>query len=355
MCMSAYTPDQMARAFMRTCGPTSFCKPDILPDDIFFPISPKYCTPCPRCFCDEFCHKLKDCCIDVQLNITNVHKPTYKFWKCLKSVPWENTLPKSNWKAGNIPVIGECPNDYPDNDVRRKCRYANKTEDFLSLVPVVSTSNSLSYRNRYCFECHNASGLHAWDMSIEDCSFTPPYNLISTFNEILETAEEFQCELTLKPNREIFHRQCGFRTPTIFPATTMYSPNLWWYCTNMNIHRFFDCHGQKFIANKTVGNCNDTGLWQNYDKSLVTGCESGKEIGMKWKGSFKNLHCLLCNTDSNLGDSCRTDEIPSDGGLVFNINHIFNISQVRNTTNSSCDVGGVFQEVSNTKEEPSNS
>ncbi|KAL5019971.1 hypothetical protein ScPMuIL_002863 [Solemya velum] len=348
MCLSKNSSyiEQVTRRFMRACGPKSFCNPDLHSNFMVPHIDSKYCSPCPICFCDDWCRELGDCCIDLQINNSywggNVKVPTP--YRCIKSTPWKQRLSKNIWDLGSVPLLNECHNS-SNPELSYRCNYPDKKHP-LELLPVTSISTGLSYRNMFCFECLGATEPLAWDIVVRGCTQMPPYNLLSFFEEILQIAKKLKCEVSLEPSADLpFRRQCRYGVPrgTICEYDP-YSPNLLWSCMHppANINSSNDLN---HTIEHTVDTCNQTGLWKVYDETLNEGCQYG-DIDTLMVSSFKNIHCLLCNTDPNTGTRCSREEYfePHDG-FVFNINSVFGSTHKTKKTNGSCDTGGSSDEL----------
>ena len=218
-----------------------------------------------KCNCDSACnHVFADCCSDFatqcskydlndQTDDVNLHKSS---WRCeTKLMVWTNAgcdKPRGIW------MISRCPSHWKNDDTTKsKCHrapYKLNVQSYDSLIPVVGTSDQLTYRNQYCAKCNNVSDFEFMTLIFEKQTVLPPYFTPEELNKfIAKNIDNFQ---VIKPREGQKLRLC-------------YYPDVITSCPAV-------FHGARdACVNGTVG--------------LV---QKGGKV-------FKNKDCALCNGEKN--------------------------------------------------------
>ena len=110
-----------------------------------------------KCFCDDHCALFHDCCADYeQVCLSNIRHNSsrslnVKLWKCISG--GNTKTPKSVW------MISQCPSNWTRDEIGTKCSAnvhfpidcRNDSKDF---VPVIDKETKITYKNRFCAQCH---------------------------------------------------------------------------------------------------------------------------------------------------------------------------------------------------------
>jgi hypothetical protein len=174
-------------------------------------------------------------------------------------------------------VIKKCPNyNVPDFGIgnltpRRKrdelyqmCENED-IDDISTKIPVTLMPYRLTFRNKYCAECHGYSRphLHPWDVQIacNNATFgiTKPLTMNELFSRILQSAE---CNIFFYPQEQF----------SIFEPCNLY-----------------------------ISACNISGNWKTYNPVLETAC---KAYNAPYKNKYKNVFCYMCNAYEMEKETC---------------------------------------------------
>lgn len=100
------------------------------------------------CSCNRLCSFFDTCCVDSRYK--NITKPTLKP-NCRRV--------KLSFSGTTYFVVDKCPSDtIKDSAWKKLCADEwNGENDVMRLVPVTSLSTSLTYKNYFCFRCHETS------------------------------------------------------------------------------------------------------------------------------------------------------------------------------------------------------
>ena len=156
-----------------------------------------------------------------------------------------------------LAVSAICPH-VTDDDATILCS-ANYTADpatLFSLPPVTSLSTKLTYRNRFCAQCHNDTDIQPWSPIINCYNQTVDLNFLNSYDEIFTKADTNNCS--------IMYHELNDKSTKI----TCDSPV------------------------RTIGKCNITGTWQQYDADIEMACSLNMmSIGY----THRNIFCQMCN------------------------------------------------------------
>jgi len=172
--------------------------------------------------------------------------------------------------------ISRCPTGYTNVTTKEKCMRTISEFDFREplnyIVPITSVSLHVNYMNYYCWLCNGDldDTLEPWEPAMV-CE-------VGYTRGMLRSAEEIR-ELVDKDK----HCNLMFIAPSNMSAYI--KPCL-----------------------KLISQCNETGLWSTYDRSLEEACLSYTSA---YNTSYKNVHCFLCNghdrTDNE--ELCKSPDV----------------------------------------------
>ena len=152
-------------------------------------------------------------------------------------------------------MIAKCHPGYTDMSIIRRCTNPGQDGSLDSVLPVTLVTTEEVFRNKFCVMCNNIElyyyNIIYWTLDIYADSFIkfPHNNLLDR----------------IKVNRENI-----FFTPPKFVKS--YKP----------------C----FMPEYTINKCNETGLWNIYDKVIDLACNSFID---PYNYTYKNVFCFLCN------------------------------------------------------------
>ena len=214
---------------------------------------------CRRCRCDVNCGIV--CCPDIPerfLNVSEVNELKKIPDQCVFAQIRKYDDRKLNWKSYRM--IGECPANYSNENVKEKCsrQYEDfdfENDDVKTLMPVSAETINVTFRNYYCAICHKALNrqLHFWYVK-SMCKNKNNLQLTKLSEIPSKLQEEPLCQVIFEPS---------------FPLSKL----------PLKV-----CTGK-------IDRCNVTGNWKQYDPSIENACLS---YTSKYDG-YKNIHCYLCN------------------------------------------------------------
>lgn len=325
----------LLRHYMDLCGPQSLCDPTRIMDPGLPLIGSEYCTPCSLCYCDEFCGSIGDCCLDKKLEN---HTSNEIDIACIMSVNIDDIRLVDHRETENrYAVIQNCPKDHADMVLRTKCE--NVTDSVLSRTPVTSNNSAASFRNVFCFLCNGESGPIFWDMRIRDVEMELMDNVLfsmsSSIDEIILEAKKFnRTIIEFIPNEKVKARFCEKDSLERCPQNS--SAALEWGCHNIKFaltpHYFNPfCNACNSYSSPIPipipirTSCNETGLWQYYDRHILEGCENGPYV-LGFYLEYKNIYCYLCNFDGFETEECTASinlQPTVFFGYLFDLSSIF--------------------------------
>ena len=195
---------------------------------------------CSSCSCNPSCKLRNNCCYS-NLNMENA-PPCYK--------PQTGKEAVTNEGIQYI-LVDKCLNSSFGTD----CKSVS-TEPWGSLYPVYDDVSDTFFYNQNCAECNGAEDYTHWDVTVQcrhDGSFLANDAIIGA----------------------LLGKKCavGFMPPSVQEL-------------------------DKHICNTDIiKQCNETGLWQNYDADLELACSRwySPYLDEKTKELFSNIFCFFCN------------------------------------------------------------
>ncbi|KAI8793438.1 adhesion G protein-coupled receptor E2 [Biomphalaria glabrata] len=175
-----------------------------------------------------------------------------------------------------ILLLRSCPDDFTDLRVRQWCEedllgqdleYDKNLMDVLTKVSDPVTG--VTYYNKYCAECNNASYLVSWSVKIECYHYLYIYKSLEP-NELLRLSLDNASTCNVKDH--------------VPDANSSYLT-----CDKSN--NWFD---------KVIGVCNITGKWTLYDSDVERLCSqiAGHSFRVRKQSlSYSNVFCAICNSE----------------------------------------------------------
>lgn len=244
---------------------------------------------CPPCDCDERCILRGTCCPDKLFSG--------------KAVP----------SCVGVTIIGDDRREFymvPACRDKDSCT-DNSLEVRLKEVPVSSMATSYSYETKALAEKYeNGATLLEWGIEFA-CNSSMDFNFISKYSRLLESVQRENCSMRYSPSDMMKVHECSTTDNTISRCNrtglwVKYDPGIDWACSNYYQHSgLFENIFCRLCnpSNALVGNdeslisvCNNTGLWQSFDKEVEDGCLSSSRSHVSYP--FKNIFCWICNTGS---------------------------------------------------------
>ena len=207
-------------------------------------------------------------------------------------------------------MVTTCPVWFEDEKTIEKCHAGMENENLIDMIPIQSKLTGLTYANKYCLDCNRAyendtSEFRAWQPVL--VSFSASF-LHKSF-----IRPEFIIE-------EILSLRSGFENIHFEPNKASTAP--------------VKCKAYDVTI------CNQTGLLDVYNDTIAGICHNGPDLPIMHdvmppgirsdRKLFKNIACLLCNTDqqpNGLLDSCGyyRDPLPKwKYSLSFNLESLAN-------------------------------
>ena len=263
------------------------------------------------CHCGKQCVQLGTCCIDSYY--TSVPQPKLKP-SCRKVYGGFTSIKNTYY------LIDKCPST--DSVWSSLCHAEwNGDDDVQKLVPVTSLLTFISYKNYYCFKCHEANDEFLyWTVNIMS-NYDP--NKISEFDARRSSK---RISLTYDKDRDtwmaIYDEKIGY-----FPVSiSLQIPSE----ISLMVH---------VCEPDLISNCSEK--WS--DEEVRDKCQSYmalKEVYRNGSSSlkYKNIHCALCNFESLNDISCR-----SKTHFIFTSTKVFSFSYLLDINPSDGELVGKIQ------------
>ena len=202
-----------------------------------------------NCLCDPWCNSVfHDCCMDYNehCNASFVNENTSKteldeLWSCTKVDDTESDI----W------TIAKCHNTWKNEEIATKCTTPN-TLEISTQIPVID-NNNVTFRNRYCAICNGVSVYEPWKFKVK-CNAEPTSNY----------TEEESWQFTD------------------------------YFCQSEFLQRTFSSRGIRYCYD-VIKECKTES--SDRDKRNCEESPTGLVAGLRSYKNYKNLDCLLCNSD----------------------------------------------------------
>lgn len=242
-----------------------------------------------RCFCDDECHKYRDCCINYGLKEYIYDSP----WTC-REIRVDNTI--------KIPLylFQKCPSEWKDSYTQTMCEIESsylekegKQFSYLQDIPVKSEVTGIFYRNAFCAYCNNEHNLVKWK-SYFDCSDVPKNLHRTEYENLLDFSSSVYNTRTQNFRRVKFGEKftnCKISFESFRHLRILHEYN----------GRF---------CKPVVDTCGS-----NSDEISKRKCKSYASFVYESKYSFdrkvyKNFHCALCNNVNTAKLTCLDPYFP---------------------------------------------
>lgn len=231
---------------------------------------------CGKCSCDPDCQLFGTCCPDKELTQSIAEK-----YPCTQIDKYFNE-PREILTTDRYELfyhmIDDCPNAILDQSYPR-CSVLTELDDY---VTVSDPKTDRVYKNKHCAKCNGIEDYVEWKL-LTDCRYEEHYNF--TIKEWHAYIKEY-CQIT--------------------PIPPDQTAGLLYKCTD---------------ENDIIKKCNKTGMWTTYDQEIKTACERDNStqsniytyekfsIMVRDKKYYKNVYCMMCNTDQKVTQSglCETE------------------------------------------------
>nr|XP_022313281.1 uncharacterized protein LOC111118229 isoform X2 [Crassostrea virginica] len=199
---------------------------------------------CPSCSCEEECEVNRNCCPDKFLARTYV-QTNFQF--------------KTERFAGEnlYLMVSSCPQT-SFNLREDSCHVSINRTNFLNQVPVYSPLSNRTYVNVQCSTCHGETKVVPWRYFIECPRESVDLDFYTNADHLWYDMQGNNCTIDYIP---------PFNS-TVLPCDKEHS---------------------------LVGECNITGLWEEYDEDILFACNQYENQ----YSVFKNVFCFFCNTAKN--------------------------------------------------------
>ena len=181
-------------------------------------------------------------------------------------------------------MLATCPPGTDDETIQQ-CGANYTAERMFRLPPVTSLSTKLTYRNKFCAECHNDTDTLSWSLSIDCYNQTVDLNYLNSYAEIFTKADKYNCS--------IMYHELNDPTSNIMCDSPV----------------------------KCIGECNITGTWEQYDADIEMACGLDTEFEYMYT-AYRNIFCKLCNPpekvseDNKLIDGSASNIIAGEDPLL---------------------------------------
>lgn len=252
------------------------------------------------CGCDADCVRFDNCCLDSPYIQAAGPK--------LKSA--------CRWPKGQMScfMVDRCPTN--DNPLERLCseEIYGQEDDILRIVPVTSLLTSVTYKNFFCFRCHEANDEFIyWKVKLFGIVLTNYYESMSS-DELQSDYDKHRYSLTTKDGNWI----ASFRNGSA-------SLPLWLQVeVPQEIKPFV-----KACFPYIISTC--SAEWT--DSEVLEKCQAytrvREVIGNNYLRRYKNMHCALCNFEDLNNITCKTRDGYGgvDHKIYFSFTHLLDINK----------------------------
>lgn len=229
------------------------------------------------CSCDQSCYLSSTCCPDIAY-----HHPMACVYPSLG-------LDKTNDLAP-IFLISRCPINYTNHYVKTMCEISKEFEIFS--IPVINVNSNKSYKNHFCYLCHNQGDIEnntvkdiirAFNISLECPSLLYP-NLMPSMESLLKSAKQGQCSIKFS-----------------------------------TVHKTESCFNNRVHDPLKIKACNFTGKRKSISSESQKLCEDPliTAMAMSRNELYKNEICDMCNSEifEDAVGVCVSDSIYFHPGL----------------------------------------
>lgn len=160
---------------------------------------PKSCSVCKKCYCDLVCHLTGDCCADVILGLTVLAKDVGPMLdkSRIQCTKWSHDLRFTpnltdeiyTFNDDRFYFVDSCPTQ---GTIESSLCQNKDYENFMSILPVMSTKTHISYRNHYCATCNDDTDIVQWGYLLI-CDDYSKLNRIKDFEDFVPFMHDSKC------------------------------------------------------------------------------------------------------------------------------------------------------------------
>ena len=257
---------------------------------------------CPRnCECDFRCVTRGNCCPG------NIYAYTDQDCVNVQVYPPDDQI--------SYHMITTCPSQYSEHNIIKGCESQPINQS--NVQPVTSYDTSLSYKNRFCAQCHRDENITEWKISVQCPSLYVLNDNFDSFSNLKEEIRKQNCKIlfdlddyNLKPIN------CQNYQPASNLVDKCNVTGLWytgdsdinWACEHYNGKAFsnfknvfcYICNPSIISVSSplTIDKCNISEEWTHFDPLIESACLTQPAIKRLYP--YKNVYCLICNGVSSL-------------------------------------------------------
>lgn len=304
----------LLKAYARNPSNVGLCNEYLLPQDKLEVIKPLWSS----CGCDPTT-TVYNLCMDISLSYprTCTNLVIHRGVIGKMAVELFYTITNGCYDSGNISVISQ--------------RCTGEPKDLFSFIFVTGRPSAVQYKNFDCFVC-NQFKYTTGNVSVKDMISPNDYTILLTIKivcyqlyidptryifiyDFIETAKINDCWISYKKN-EVYLQTCDYKNDAdnirqcnISGNWPVLDPDINFLCENVDeamlVPKYYKRYGRYkntfcFLCNpvpfteKIIKSCNETGLWDKYDKNVENGCQMLPAIYNY--PPYKNKLCKICNS-----------------------------------------------------------
>ncbi|KAL5014377.1 hypothetical protein ScPMuIL_008647 [Solemya velum] len=356
-----FDQEKALQIVLSKCGPRQLCDPRKFETDHTPVPDSDYCTTCSgECYCDSVCKQLGDCCLDVELGLTDpttthpinssvvcVNKQTFNV-----DYLWNKTMTGGSTNNNGIRLVSSClMTGEIAPDLIDKCENTN-LDDFYSIVPVTSIKSYLTYPNKYCALCNSDSSVVEWRHMLY-CNEYSAINMVRQYADFIREMRTSRCSVEFLPSKTLESRQCRQYSPQYTTCRytaefSGYDPLIQAACegdllTYSNREIFCEICNTYLNDTDIIGSCpTNNSDHDHIEEKLITGChDSNLVASLSNTRIFKNIYCHWCNTKSKHNGTCL--RIFDFSSHLETFGHLFGLTKlISNVVNQVLKCGKGF-------------
>lgn len=302
---------QILEIQLRVCGGIKLCQLDNTYTSYFL-------ACCHKCSCDtNTCFRDRTCCPDIidseyfqtaqenltasdsyiEINDNNIGS---------KRTCTPLFLRTSNWFQGRFAfTVANCKDQFSEHRIKCVREYTSDIDVLADVVPCVSRSSLEVFRNRFCAYCH---GHDNTDIELLEPVLTCDETLFgwdfpdskTVFEHVLNKSV---CNIEFRPKEN-----SSYTLQTCIPS---------------------------------VGNCNATGRWLNYNMDIEIACHAYTAVVNVYRVHYQNIFCAVCNGVNVSRFTCLGEQVAksfSFTGLLM----VENLEDTSDTQSNHCAIHSIL-------------
>ena len=253
---------------------------------------------CQPCSCESNCWAKGNCCPDKEVPANKLPVEICEPTLVKRNIFGKNT--NGLGEIGRFYITKSCPDTMKNTTLVKMCEKTLQIS-FEEFIWVTDNVNNKIYQNKFCAECHGIVDYTNWHLSTSCTDI-----FLGSFNSKNVSQFPEHCDLVIVPTN---HKKVAVN-----------------YCLRPDI-----------------AECNVTGKWQYYDKTVEEACHTYKQYYLVQESVFtriyENIFCFLCNAADNDAtvDICKAwSPLTRTNADTFSAILNFDVSDQRN--GNACDV-----------------